>query len=78
MRACVGLCDATNSANRTWTHHNGNFVPECDFLDPVANGECDRSVNPAHFDPYRVSAPLDSRLPDGGGYPICGLYKEEV
>jgi hypothetical protein len=28
-----------NSANRTWTD-NGNFIPECDFLNPVANGEC--------------------------------------
>ena len=26
------------------------------------------------FDPFCVTAPLDSRLPGGGGYPICGLY----
>ena len=30
-------------------------------------------VTPADFDPYCVTAPLDSRLPGGGGYPICGM-----
>ena len=29
-----------NSVNRTWTDLNGNFVPECNFLAPAANGEC--------------------------------------
>ena len=24
--------------------------------------------------PYCITAPLDSRLPGGGGYPVCGLY----
>jgi len=31
-------------------------------------------VTPADFSPYCVTAPSDSRLPGGGGYPICGLY----
>ena len=26
------------------------------------------------FDPYCVTAPLDSRLPGGGGFEVCGLY----
>jgi hypothetical protein len=26
------------------------------------------------FDPYCVTAPLDPRLPNGGGYELCGLY----
>ena len=26
------------------------------------------------YDPYCVTAPVDSRLPDGGGYQLCGLY----
>jgi hypothetical protein len=32
------------------------------------------AVNPGEFDSYCVTAPLDSRLPGGGGYPVCGLY----
>jgi hypothetical protein len=31
-------------------------------------------VTPADFDPFCVTAPLDSRLPGGGGYRVCGLY----
>ncbi len=31
---------ASNSANRAWDDLNGNFIPECDFLLPAANGEC--------------------------------------
>jgi hypothetical protein len=31
-------------------------------------------VSPADYTPYCVTAPLDSRLPGGGGYPVCGLY----
>src|SRR5204863_6658357 len=30
---------------------------------------------PADWDPYCVTAPLDPRLPNGGGYQVCdGLY----
>jgi hypothetical protein len=126
------------STNRAWADANGNFVPECDLLNPVANGECgamsnsafgtlrqtltfdpevirgwgtryfnwqfsagvqrelmqgvsidvgyyrtwfgnftltdDRSIGPNDFDPYSLKAPTDSRLPDGGGYTVAGLY----
>ncbi len=31
-------------------------------------------VAPTDFQPYCVTAPRDSRLPDGGGQQICGLY----
>ena len=31
-------------------------------------------VAPEDFSPYCVKAPADSRLPQGGGYDICGLY----
>lgn len=31
-------------------------------------------VKPSDFTPYCVTAPVDSRLPGGGGNQICGLY----
>ena len=30
-------------------------------------------VNPADYSTYCINAPKDSRLPDGGGYQVCGL-----
>ena len=30
-------------------------------------------VTPADYDTYCITAPSDSRLPDGGGYQVCGL-----
>ena len=32
------------------------------------------AVIPADFNPFCITAPKDSRLPGGGGYPVCGLY----
>jgi hypothetical protein len=32
------------------------------------------AVGAANFDPYCVTAPVDPRLPGGGGYQTCGLY----
>jgi hypothetical protein len=34
----------------------------------------DRTVSPADFDPFSVTAPVDSRLPGGGGNVMTGLY----
>jgi hypothetical protein len=130
------------SANRTWTDLNGNFVPDCNFTNFDANGECgpisnrnfgqnnpnaQRSApdvlrgfgkrgfqwenafelqhqlrsnvsvtagyyrrsfgnfdvmknlvlgdNPSiHYDPYCITLPADSRLPNGGGNEVCGFY----
>lgn len=33
-------------------------------------------LRPSDFSQYCVTAPVDPRLPNGGGYPICGLYNE--
>lgn len=33
-----------------------------------------RLVVPADFDPFCITSPRDSRLPDGGGNQICGLF----
>jgi hypothetical protein len=31
-------------------------------------------VTPADYSEYCATAPTDSRLPNGGGYPVCGLF----
>jgi hypothetical protein len=137
---------ANATTNRAWNDstfpvgdpRRGNFVPDCDLRNPLANGECgawtnqnfgtpniraryadsvvtgfgnrvslwdlstevqqelggkasvrvgyyrnwdgnltltdNLAVAPADFDQFCVTAPLDSRLPGGGGNQICGLY----
>jgi len=128
---------ATNST-RGWTDADRDFVPDCDLMNPNANGECarldnqtlgqpvftrsfdpnyvggwgnrannwsmgvsvqhevlprvsvtaaynrnwwgnwyvvdNRATTAADYTPFGINAPRDSRLPDGGGYPILGLY----
>ena len=135
----------TAGVTRTWTDANGNFQPDCDLLNPLANDRrgsggdfCGQISNlsfgqnvltdnydpalltgwgvrasdwslgvsvqqqilprdvgrgrlhrrwfngftvndnlltqPSDYTPYSVTAPLDPRLPGGGGYVISGLY----
>ncbi len=141
----TGLTKLTNPANalmahttRSWADANGNYVPDCDLTNRLANGECgafdnanfgtavitnrfapdvtegfgvrgnnqqisaalqhelmpgfgvqvgyyrtwfgnktvvdNLLVNRADFSSFCVNAPLDSRLPGGGGYEVCGAY----
>ena len=32
------------------------------------------NIGPTDYSPYCATAPVDSGLPDGGGYQVCGLY----
>ena len=32
------------------------------------------AITPSDYDPYCITAPVDARLPGGGGNQICGLY----
>jgi Carboxypeptidase regulatory-like domain len=146
------VLDLVHTTTRAWTDTNGNFVADCDLVNPAANGECramtdpgfggtrrgtnydpevlggwgvreynwefssavqhelfprvsteigyfrrwygnlglgtptggsggvslatldDRTLAASDFDTFCVTAPTDPRLPQGGGYDVCGLH----
>jgi len=127
-----------NLTTRAWTDANRDYLPNCDLINPAANGECgamaspdfgttrsgitydpdtlkgwgkrdnnwqfsagvqreilprtsidlsyfrtwfgnfvvtdDRALSASDFDTFSITAPLDPRLPGGGGQTISGLY----
>jgi hypothetical protein len=140
LGAAVGNPVSNQAANttRNWNDANGNFVPDCDLRNPLANGECaqwsdltfgqiregntrladdaktgfnrqsynwqgsasiqhelrpglgvnvgyfrtwyggflatdNQLVTPADYDPFCITVPSDSRLPNSGQQ-LCGLY----
>jgi hypothetical protein len=60
------VATTVNNANRNWTDLNGNFLPECDFLNPVANGECGPLGNRS-FGQNVVTTVLDPAITQGFG-----------
>lgn len=52
------------STNRAWADANRNFVPDCDLLDPNANGECGRMSN-VSFGRSVVTTTYDPDVLDG-------------
>ena len=57
---------------RSWTDGNRNFVPECDLLSPLANGECGAMAN-ANFGKLQPGTTYDASVLRGLGRPQVQL-----
>jgi len=55
---------SVNSATRTWSDLNGDFTPQCNFVDPAANAECG-ALNPSNFGQRRVTTRYDDAVRTG-------------
>jgi hypothetical protein len=60
------VLNLVTSTTRSWTDTNRNFVPDCDLINPNANGECGRMANTA-FGGVRPGATYDVDLLRGWG-----------
>ena len=61
---------------RNWTNQFGQLLgSQSSAGGGWPTGHTDnQAVTPADFQPYCITAPVNSRLPGGGGYQVCGLY----
>jgi hypothetical protein len=57
------------SANRAWNDANRNYIPDCDLINPVANGECG-AMTPSNFGSTRSTSTYDPDI-------IAGWNKRE-
>jgi len=58
------------SLNGGYYFNNGGYWRNVDSIQRTTDNEL---VSPDDFDQFCVTAPTDPRLPNGGGYQICGL-----
>jgi hypothetical protein len=54
------------STTRSWTDANRNYVPECDLINPLANGECGAMAN-SDFGSTRPGRAYDPKATRGWG-----------
>jgi len=58
------------SLNGGYYFNNGGYYRNVDSIQRSTDNEL---VGPDDYDQFCVTAPVDARLPNGGGYQICGL-----
>jgi carboxypeptidase family protein len=54
------------STNRSWNDLNRDFVPDCDLINPVANGECG-AMSPSNFGTTQSGVAYDPEIIRGWG-----------
>jgi Carboxypeptidase regulatory-like domain len=52
------------SATRAWNDANRDYVPDCDLINPVANGECG-AMSPSNFGSTRATSTYDPEIIEG-------------
>ena len=60
------VLELVHTATRAWTDINSNLVPDCNLLDPEANGEC-RALSDPNFGGTRRGTTYDPELMRGWG-----------
>ena len=67
----AGATRFARTTNRTWNDRgglgvNGDYVPQCDYMNPAANGECGPWQQPA-FGQALSAAPINPEILEGWG-----------
>lgn len=57
---------SVNTATRTWTDFNGDFIPDCDFRNPAPNQECG-PLSDLAFGTPRITTFYDPEINQGTG-----------